>query len=559
MNGIDFKKPNTGTALHFLPVITTTPSSRREIELRQSSARSYLARSLHKRKRASSDSIPDNEDGDLIEDMSSSNQLITKSRDKKNAGNYLISGRVNIRAMPDIIVDSHTKMLLLYCIQFFWPGFELGSAAFHFPSFAVDYNALISQGPALVHAVLWQAAVSQAIRRKSKVTDKTSLWHYNQAINYISKEISRPIDKISEQTMYAILSLTGSELSPDEEDIISKRAFDPPLAELSWIHVFGSRLHIDAHAKALMRLVDLKGGIHSLKVTGFQASYNYMDLTRATQKLIKPHLPISHIYDQVKETHHRKSFFGYSAYFPLEHCAGNLSGHIENLSGHGLSEDVKQITCDLRVWVKVIEAYNHGGLSTVDHSLLAGHRDLIQQRLLGTLPNGFVSETVFMTAEMEGLQVNHGTWINDLVQTALLTFSLGVTFPITYAPPYHRLALRLQEQIEQYEESALELKLYDLLIWVGLLGVLCAEQVNDDRRERFIQHLVIIEQEHPATLGAREWGDVKQESLEPFLWSHISCDGAAKTAWDQVQRRIQHRFGSWETTAWPNMLGTFCG
>ncbi|KAF4998707.1 hypothetical protein FGRMN_3033 [Fusarium graminum] len=559
MNGIDFKKPSTGTALHFLPVTTITLSSRREIELRQSSARSHLARSWHKRKRASSNSVPDNKDGDLIEDMSSRNQWITKSSDKESAGNYLIAGRLNIRAMPDIIVDSHTKMLLLYCTQFFWPGFELGSAAFHFPSFAVDYNALISQGPALVHAVLWQAAVSQAIRRKSRVTDKASLWHYSQAINCISKEILRPIDKIPEQTMYAILSLTGSELSPDEEDIISKRAFDPPLAELSWIHVFGSRLHIDAHAKALMKLVDLKGGIHSLKVAGFQASYNYMDLTRATQKLIKPYLPVSHIYDRVKETHHRGSYFGYSAYFPLMRSSGNLAENIESLSGHGLSKDTMEITCDLRVWVKIIEAYHRGDLSTVDHSLLAGHRDLIQQRLLRTLPNELPIETVLMTEEMEGVRVKSSTWINDLVQTALLIFSLGVTFPITYAPPYHRLALRLQEQIEQYNKSALELKLHDLLIWVGLLGVLCAEQVNNNRREWFIQHLIMIEQRHPAALGAREWGAIKQESLESFLWSPISCDGAAKTAWVEVRKRIQHRSESWEITAWPNMLGTLCG
>ncbi|KAM0354972.1 hypothetical protein ACHAPU_000816 [Fusarium lateritium] len=554
MHEINPRKPSTGTAFHFLPAVTATPPSRREIELRQSSARSHLAKSLHRRKRVNSNSIPHNDDGDI----SSKNQLLTKSSGNGNAGSYLVPARLNIRAMPDVIVDSHTKMLLLYCTQFFWPGFELGSAAFHFPSFAVDYNALLSQGPALVHAVLWQAAVSQATRRKSRVTDKTSLWHYNQAINYISKEISKPIDEIPEQTMYAILSLTGSEISTNE-DIITKRAFDPPLAELSWIHVFGSRLHIDTHAKALMKLVDLKGGIHSLKVAGFQASYNYMDLTRAAQQLIKPHLPISHIYDRVKETHDRAILFGYSAYFVHRPNPGDFSGHIERLRGLGISEEVKETMSDLRIWVKIIEAYHCGYLFAADHSLLASHRDLIQQRLLATLPDDFVSETIFMTEEIRNIQAKPSPWINELVQTALLVFSLGVTFPITYAPPYHRLALRLQEQIDLCRESALDLKLYDFLIWVGLLGVLCAEQVSDDRREWFIQHLIIVEQKRADTLGLRGWEAVKRESLETFLWSPISCDCAAKVAWMEVQKRTQHRSGSWETTAWPNMLGTFCG
>jgi hypothetical protein len=559
MHGNSSKTNGTDGTFYFLPAVTTNTS--REIELQQSSARSHLAKSLHQRRKGGTKHLQYDEDMGATTKSPSRCRSVAKDVDMTNISQRVVSAQYSLRAMPEIIVDSHTKMLLYYCTQSFWPGFEMGSAAFHFPPFAVDYNALVSQGPALVHAVLWQAAVSQAIRRKSRVTDKSSLWHYNQAINYISRDISNPVPEIPEQTMYAILSLTGSEISLDDENIITKRAFDPPLAKLSWIHVFGSRLHIDTHAKALMRLVDLKGGIHNLKVAGFQASYNYMDLTRATQRLIKPHLPVSRIYSRVINAHDRAKFFGYASYFADESDHEDSSGYIHTLRGLGLSDELRQVIYDMKTWVKIIEAYQCGSLRASDHSLLAAHRDLIQQRLLATLPEEHDGVTIIMAEGNEHGQDKLNSWINELIQTALLIFSLGVTFPITYAPPYHRLAKRLQDQIERHRAHAIDLGLYDFLIWLSLLGVLCAEQVGDERRKWYIQHLIttVIEEKRTSTPKSRDWETVRQESLEPFLWSTISCDTTAKVAWGEVQEQMQKRSGSWETTAWPNMLGTLCG
>ncbi|KAM0244225.1 hypothetical protein ACHAP5_006438 [Fusarium lateritium] len=553
------KISGTDTTSCFLPAVTANTTSRREIELQQSSARSHLAKSLHQRKRVSAKHIPCDVNDDATTKSLSKSRSVTKNADMRNTSQHATSAKYSLRAMPEIIVDSHTKMLLYYCTQLFWPGLEMGSAAFHFPPFAVGYNALVSQGPALVHAVLWQAAVSQAIRRKSRVTDKSSLWHYNQAINHISQDISKPVSQITEQTMYAILSLTGSEMSPEDENTITKRAFNPPLAKLSWIHVFGSRLHVDIHAKALMRLVDLKGGIHNLKVAGFQASYNYMDLTRATQRLIKPHLPVSRIYSRVINTHDRAKFFGYAAYFAHEADPGDPSGLTHIMSGLDLSDELSEVMYDMRTWVKIIEAHHCGSLYASDPSLLAAHRDLIQQRLLATLPEEHNGEAIIMAEENEDGHDKVNPWIHELVQTALLVFSLGVTFPITYAPPYHRLAKRLQDQIEHYGAHAIELGLSDLLIWLGLLGLLCAEQVGDERREWYIQHLITTEEKRTSTPKSRAWETVTQESLEPFLWSAVSCDSEVKAAWGEVQEQMRKRSGSWETMAWPNMLGTLCG
>jgi hypothetical protein len=466
---------------------------------------------------------------------------------KKNAGGIpgavITSDRWNktecqttlICTIPDKIVDQHTKMLLHYCTQSFWPGFEVGSAAFHIPSFAHDYNTLMSQGPALVHALLWSAAVSLSYRRKAKVTDKDSLMHYNHALKHISQEISRPVAEIPEQTLYAILSVTGPEVSLDDDEGTVRRAFDPPLKELAWIHVYGRRLHIDAHATALMRIVDLKGGIHNLKSSEFQASFNYMDLTRATQKLIRPHLPVSKLYGRVKETHDRRQFFGYAPDLASWSCAEEPSEQIDRLVAGGLSTALQEVVYDMRIWVTVIEGYHCGLLKSLDASLLAAHRDLIQQRLLATLPD----EEALIEEDM-----NSGTSINDLIQTALLIFSIGVIIPITYAPPYHRLARRFKSQLEQHVDVAS----LDLLTWLSMLGVLCCEQVGNDLRGWFIHFLGITERKRPSV---RDWSSAKRESLEPFLWSAVSCDATAEVAWreryerDQEVGKARHGLAYW--------------
>jgi hypothetical protein len=531
------------TEFHFLPVTTTEPGSRREVELRQASARSHLAKTMHRRKKNGVQEV--SQDGDI----DSCSQIDC-------AGHRRLVPML-LCVVPDKIVDRHTRMLLHYCTQSFWPGFETGSAAFHIPSFARDYNTLVAQGPGLVHALLWSAAVSLSYRTKARVTDKDSLMHYNQALKHISQDVAKPVADISEQTLYAILSISGAEISPDDREGIVKRAFNPPLSELSWIHVYGRRLHIDAHAKALIRIVDLKGGIHNLNSSDFQASFNYMDLTRASQKLIKPHLPVSKLYGRVRQTHDRRKLFGYAADFASDCCTDESTEHLQRLSELGLSTELKEVICDMRIWIKVIEGYHFGHLTNPDSSLLTAHRDLIQQRLLAALPEEGEEDAlkIYMSEERNETYDSTAQWINEVIQTALLIFSLGVTFPIPYAPPYHRLSKRLKAQLEQHIEQAFGLELLDLLTWLGVLGVLCSEQVGNDLRVWFISFLGAVETKRAGSLVIRDWSIVVKESLEPFLWSTVSCDAAAEVAWNEIQDGSR----GWERTAWSGMLGTICG
>ncbi|SCO42261.1 uncharacterized protein FFNC_08422 [Fusarium fujikuroi] len=346
-------------------------------------------------------------------------------------------------------------------------------------------------------------------------------------------------------------------MSADDGNGIAKKAFDPPLAELSWIHVFGSRLLIDSHARALMNLVDLKGGIHNVKYAGFQASFNYMDLVRATQMLVKPHLPVSQLYGRVKETHDRAKFFGYTSDF-VNHSPLDESSHIiDRLNMLGLSVDIRDVIYDMRIWVKVIEAYHHNSLTTPDLSLLAAHRDLIQQCLLATLPDGYDGKKLEQIDTPSTTTADH--WINEIIQTALLIFSLGVTCPISYAPPYHHATQRLQAQLILYKDRATHLGLSDLLIWLGMLGILCTEQVGSQLREWFVGFLGLVEQKRGVAGDTRDWDLVKKESLEPLLWSSVACDTTAERAWHDVQDVADETSWNWGRTTWSTMLGTICG
>ncbi|KAF4990772.1 hypothetical protein FDECE_14247 [Fusarium decemcellulare] len=451
--------------VHFLPVVTTGSTSRREVELLRSSARSHLAKAMHRRKKGKKKA--DKQQSPQMDDtmaavIDTPDTLLTRHKPVLRTG------------MADKVVDQHTRMLLHYCTTSFWPGFGLGSATFHIPPFALSFNSLVAQGPALYHALLWQAAVNLNFNKRSKVTDVGSIRHYHQAVNHISQDISRPVSAIGEQTMYAILSLIGPEMSGPDEDNAKTRVFQPPLADLAWIHVFGRRPLTESHADALCRIIDLKGGINTLMFPGFRADINLMDLIRSTQKLKRPHFPLSSVYLIIKTEHTRAGYFGHGSDFRNDPWDEGSLVQINALSSLGLPREIKEVMLDMRAWVKILEAYHYRTLTNPDLSLISCHRDLIQHRLLSALPDSNFFDPDKAIGWIEDLGSDSWPCIGDIVQTALLIFSLGVTFPVTYEYPHQLAVTRLRSQLEHGAHHLTTLGLHHLLVWLGMLGALAA-------------------------------------------------------------------------------------
>lgn len=531
----DSTSSSEDSSIHFLPVVTIRSNSRRDVELSRSSARSHLARTMHRQNKfkAGKARAKAAEDPDMALD-----------RPTLKEGEDIVNQRKLVRyyQVPDKMVDDHTKMLLHYCRTCFWPGFGMGTATFHIPPFAFSYSSLVAQGPSLYHAVLWQAAVNLNFNRCSRVTDIGSIKHYQKALGHVSREVLKPISEIGETTLYAILSLVGPEFGINQQNRGASMAFDPPLSKLAWIHAFSRHPLTEMHADALYQLVDMKGGIDKLPTPGFRADLNTMDLIRSSQKLKRPHFPVSDVFDSIKGEHSRELFFGHSCDFQAAASDEHSLAEIDHLSQLGLPQEMLDVMIDMRVWAGILEKYQSRQLSNPDLSLIGSHRDLIQHRLLSTLPeyDKFGSETAIEWIEdvVAGSQINLG----DIVQTGLLIFSIGVTFPITFNHAFQVTGQRLKHQLQREAHLLVGLGLHDLVLWLGMLVAMCAEQVGDNDLGTwctgFLCHVERVRCRGPLVGGfnaPRSWHEVRDHSLAPFLWSSVACDVAGESIWGQVQ------------------------
>ncbi|KAJ4323554.1 hypothetical protein N0V84_004295 [Fusarium piperis] len=522
--------------IHFLPVVTIHSNNQRDVELRRSSARSHLAKAMHRQNRFKTGKAK----AKAVEDPDK-----TLDRPTLKEGEDIVNQRKLVRyyQVPDRMVDDHTKMLLHYCRTCFWPGFGMGAATFHIPPFAFSYSNLVAQGPTLYHALLWQAAVNLNFNRCSRVTDIGSIKHYQKALGHISREVLKPISEIGETTLYAILSLVGPEFGISQQNRKASMAFDPPLSKLAWIHAFSRHPLTEMHADALYQLVDMKGGIDKLPTPGFRADLNTMDLIRSSQKLKRPHFPVSNVFESIMGEHSRELFFGHSCDFEADASDERSLAEIDRLTQLGLPQEMLEVMLDMRVWASILEKYQCRQLSNPDLSLIGSHRDLIQHRLLSTLPEydkfGPSIAIEWIEDAEAGSQINLG----DLIQTGLLIFSIGVTFPITYDLAFQVTGQRLKHQLQREAHLLMGLGLHDLVLWLGMLVAMCAEQVGDDELGTwctgFLCHVERVRCRGPLFGGdnasPRPWHQVRDHSLGPFLWSSVACDVAGESIWGQVQ------------------------
>ena len=312
----------------------------------------------------------------------------------------------------------------------------------------------------------------------------------------------------------------------------------------------------DNHTGALYRVVDLRGGIDTLSIGGFAADMNYMDLIRSTQKLCRPHFRLAKILNSVIKDHFRHKYFGHAGDFVLDTPEPMRRGEgargIDMLADHGLAEEFEEMMRNLRIWVRVLAKYQNQTIIRPDLSIMASHRDLLQHRLLSTIsPHGFL-DFHRINEVNETPSMDQAGDIKRLVQLALIIFSLGVYFPVTYPRPYKVLMTELKAQITQDREALLRLGLHHFLIWLCMLGSLCAATVlEDDAKDWFIDILCQAEAALAGTSGGlgmpptiharivvRPWAQVKEGSLVPFVWWDEACDAGGQIIWEEVRKKM---------------------
>jgi len=122
--------------------------------------------------------------------------------------------------------------------------------------------------PFLFHALLFAAAIHQDFMRTSELRydSPQALSHKLIAIQTLNEYISKNINTSRDEVILAILSLASHEtLNVTEE---RRKPFNSPLKTAQWLNVYGNNNYVSEHMKAVLNLVNSKGGIENLKLHG---------------------------------------------------------------------------------------------------------------------------------------------------------------------------------------------------------------------------------------------------------------------------------------------------
>lgn len=554
---------------HFLPMVTTQKRSRRDIELAHASAKSHLARTSHRRRRAAigqplyleeiplaqSQTVPAFEDADTSDP--DTYEIATKS----SPSQALLFYRPNAwPVLSDKFTNPTSIQLLQYCLTDLWPGYDpgatLGSLRTPFVSTWSEFEA---EGPALFHCLIWHAAVHLSYQRNTPIKDYQSISHYHQALQHLSKLLSRPIAEIAESTVYAIVGLITLEMSPNDglSHHSSECGFRSPLVDLQWMSVHGRQPLSDSHVNALYRFIDYKGGLDALQTPGFAGAIQFVDIIQSTFHLTRSHFPLMQYFEDFAEQYwvSVKDINRNSARIHNKELRTVETDYMlpTERSACFISESQVDVLLNLRNWTRLHQRYESNDVDRPDLRHLGLYRDLIQHRLLFAIPvrcDAMLRDSCETESLTSTRSNSHESLfeLDDLFRLGLLIFSIGVTFPIADKRLHRDLAHRLRAQLLFNLHPGTDRKLRCMWIWFLVLGCIASSQASDSElRLWYIQSLVEIMRESPPhgpgiwdSMGSpsefhyQSWYIIKQKYLQPLLWHSGACDAALKNIWEEV-------------------------
>ena len=151
-----------------------------------------------------------------------------------------------------------------------WPGlrgYEYSLA------FAREWLPVASQNPTVLNILLFTASVHlETLRGPGSLSRKKirleQLHHKGEAIRGVSDALHDPNYCQSDDLIQNILFLAMNETKDEEEPPDLSPFVDPPLQNLQWLRVYGSRSYVMSHINATQEMIKRRGGIRNLKTVG---------------------------------------------------------------------------------------------------------------------------------------------------------------------------------------------------------------------------------------------------------------------------------------------------
>ncbi|KIW19988.1 hypothetical protein PV08_00563 [Exophiala spinifera] len=428
-----------------------------------------------------------------------------------------------------------SQKLFHYATKVFWPEFDPGADPADSPFVANSWVAHIAEEPLLIHAFLWAASLHLNIRSRTVTRARGILKHGDLLIQGLTAELSTPARATRDAVLLAILSLHPQVDSATVASRFSIEGFSPPLRDLQSIDVYTRLPFVPSHGAALVNFIKLRGGLDKLNMPGLGSLMQYTDILSSTMHLQPPQFPLGHLYELALLGEVVSSNFRQGGHVREESTVG-----IQSLIHLGLSGSVLQVLFDMRQLTSLITRYCDND-KTLDLARLAVHRNSVQHRLLST-----IAEFPRSRAQSSRRLSNQ---VTAIVQSVLLAFGLGVTFPTAYVEPHETIASQLKLMLTTWRHfPGLEL-CRDLITWACFVGALISTGTSNEAMVSwFVGELIELELLHArgaksqpfAALYCRSWESIKP-ILEQFVWLGPACDYGSILIWNRVQEALERK------------------
>ena len=129
---------------------------------------------------------------------------------------------------------------------------------------------IFCQQPMLFHSMHFAVATHHDVlcNEMSWFTSHETLMHKTLTIKHLHETLPKIDDSNIDSVIMAVMVLATSDLQDQQLATEPVLPFDPHMPAAQWINVYGRLELVDAHLNGLIRLTQIRGGLHKIQIPG---------------------------------------------------------------------------------------------------------------------------------------------------------------------------------------------------------------------------------------------------------------------------------------------------
>ncbi|KAE9373670.1 hypothetical protein N431DRAFT_465948 [Stipitochalara longipes BDJ] len=389
------------------------------------------------------------------------------------------------------------------------------------------------KNPLLFHALAFAGLIHMDFLRYHQIYPDSvqALPHKLIVIQKLNEAIKNGSEMSTDDVILAILTLASHETLKVTEE--KRRPFNSPLRRAQWINVYGHIKYIEEHRKAVLDLLNLRGGLETLQLPGLAETIVGGDIMSAMNSFTHPILPVLRS--------HETYIAAVKVWASNQHAPSStsepllLASAFWNLQQYGITAELLSVLDAMGALTLAIRHYLLRAPGSLTLGQIARTRTAVQKRLLLVPSSEELNTSTHPKADSEtdGGKVN--VEIYECCRLAAMIFNVAVIAPIpdTYDVlqiyvshlKSTLLCSGLLVQMSTFRRGSSDLQ--GFLLWVLVMGGIAS--LEKEEREWFVQQLKEVKE-----MTGMQWEEVR-EGMERYLWDESACGEGGKELWGEIE------------------------